>query len=73
MDKVQVYIFHTGKVRVDREIPLHEKKSLDVIGLFRSREKQMALIVFAYFSELFSQPCISGFTVDNRLAEKSLD
>lgn len=72
MDKIKVYIFHTGKVRVDWAIPLHEKNPLAVIRLFRSREKQMALIVSAYFSKLFSQPRIPSFTADNKLAEKCL-
>lgn len=48
MDKIQVYIFHTGKVRVDRAIPLHEKNPLAVTGLFRSKKKQMILPVSAY-------------------------
>lgn len=48
MDKIRVTIFHTGKVRVDRAIPLHERNPLAVTGLFRSRKKQMLLPVSAY-------------------------
>ena len=48
MDKIKLYIFHTGKVRVDRAIPLHERNPLAVTGLFRSKAKQMILPVSAY-------------------------
>ena len=48
MDKIKLYIFHTGKVRVDRAIPLHECNPLAVTGLFRSKAKQMILPVSAY-------------------------
>ena len=48
MDKIKIYIFHTGQVRVDRAIPLHERNPLAVTGLFRSRKKQMVLPVSAY-------------------------
>lgn len=48
MDKITIHIFHTGKVRVDRAIPLHERNPLAVTGLFRSREKKMILPVSAY-------------------------
>lgn len=48
MEKIRVYIFHTGKVRVDRAIPLHEHNPLAVTGLFRSPQKQMLLPVSAY-------------------------
>lgn len=49
MDKIKVTIFHTGKVRVDQAIPLHESTPLAVTGLFRGKEKQMVLPVSAYF------------------------
>lgn len=39
MDKIKVSIFHTGKVRVDQAIPLHEHNPLAVTGLFRSKKK----------------------------------
>lgn len=48
MNKIQLYIFHTGKVRVDRAIPLHECNPLAVTGLFRGKDKQMILPVSAY-------------------------
>lgn len=51
MDKIMLTIFHTGKVRVDRAIPLHERNPLAVTGLFRSKEKQMVLPVSAYLIE----------------------
>lgn len=41
MEKIRLYIFHTGKVRVDQAIPLHERNPLAVTGLFRSREACM--------------------------------
>lgn len=48
MDKLKLYIFHTGKVRVDRAIPLHERDPLAVTGLFRGKAKPMILPVSAY-------------------------
>lgn len=48
MDKIKVYVFHTGQVRVDRAIPLQEKNPLAVTGLLRSKDKQMILPVSAY-------------------------
>lgn len=48
MDKLKLYIFHTGKVRVDRAIPLHERDPLAVTGLFRGKTKPMILPVSAY-------------------------
>lgn len=51
MDKMVLHIFHTGKVRVDQAIPLHERNPLAVTGLFRNRKKQMILPVSAYLIE----------------------
>lgn len=51
MDNIKLHIFHTGKVRVDRAIPLHEKNPLAVTGLFRSKDKQLILPVSAYLIE----------------------
>lgn len=48
MNKIKVTIFHTGKVRVDRAIPLHERNPLAVTGLFRGMTKKMVLPVSAY-------------------------
>lgn len=48
MNKIRLHIFHTGKVIVDRAIPLHEKNPLAVTGLFRSKDKQLTLPVSAY-------------------------
>lgn len=48
MDKIQIFIFHTGKVRVDQAIPLHERNPLAVTGIFRKKSKQMLLPVSAY-------------------------
>ena len=48
MNKIKLYIFHTGKVRVDRAIPLHERNPLAVTGLFRSKAKQMIFPVSTY-------------------------
>lgn len=48
MNKIELYIFHTGKVKVDRAIPLRERNPLAVTGLLRSRKKQMILPVSAY-------------------------
>lgn len=48
MNKISVYVFHTGKVRVDIAIPLHERNPLAVTGLFRSKSKRMILPVSAY-------------------------
>lgn len=51
MNKIILHIFHTGKVKVDQAIPLHERNPLAVTGFFRSRKKQMILPVSAYLIE----------------------
>lgn len=51
MSKMKLHIFHTGLVRVDRAIPLHERNPLAVTGLFRSKDKQLILPVSAYLIE----------------------
>lgn len=51
MDKIRLTIFHTGKVNVDRAIPLHERNPLAVTGLFRSKTKKMILPVSVYLIE----------------------
>lgn len=48
MNKIDLYVFHTGKVKVDRAIPLHERNPLAVTGLFRGKSKKMILPVSAY-------------------------
>lgn len=48
MSKMRLYVFHTGSVRVDRAIPLHECNPLAVTGLFRGKEKQLVLPVSVY-------------------------
>lgn len=45
MNKIILHVFYTGKVRVDRAIPLHERNPLAVTGLFRNKKKQMILPV----------------------------
>lgn len=41
MRNIKVHIFHTGKVKVDRAIPLHEKNPLAVTGLkWKKLEKE---------------------------------
>lgn len=51
MNKIKVTIFHTGKVRVDRAISLHENNPLAVTGLFRGTAKKMDLPVSVYLIE----------------------
>lgn len=51
MSKIKIYIFHTGKVVVDKAIPLHEKNPLAVTGFLRSKKKKMALPVSCYLIE----------------------
>lgn len=48
MNKIKVYVFHTGKVRVDKAIPLHENNPLAVTGFLRSKKNKMILPVSAY-------------------------
>ena len=48
MNKITLYIFHTGKVRVDQAIPLHEHNPLAVTGFLRSKKKKMILPVSSY-------------------------
>ena len=44
MNQISVYLFHTGQVRVDRAIPLHERNPLAA-----GRRNKMILPVSAYF------------------------
>lgn len=48
MSSIKVYIFHTGKVRVDRAIPLHENNPLAKTGFLRGKDKKLLLPVSAY-------------------------
>lgn len=48
MNKIELYIFHTGKVKVDRAIPLHECNPLAKTGIFRGDAKKMILPVSTY-------------------------
>lgn len=48
---IKVHIFHTGSVKVDQAIPLHEKNPLAVTGLFRGEEKKRILPVSCYLIE----------------------
>ncbi len=48
MSGIKVYIFHTGEVRVDKAIPLHEKNPLAKTGILRGKDKKMILPVSAY-------------------------
>lgn len=48
---IKVYLFHTGKVKVDQAIPLHESNPLAKTGLFRKKEKKLMLPVSAYLIE----------------------
>lgn len=48
---IKVHVFHTGLVRVDQAIPLHEKNPLAVTGLFRSKKKKRLLPVSVYLIE----------------------
>ena len=48
MNKIKLYVFHTGNVRVDQAIPLHERNPLAVTGFLRSKNKKMILPVSAY-------------------------
>lgn len=45
---IKVNIFHTGAVKVDQAIPLHEKNPLAVTGLFRGEAKKRILPVSCY-------------------------
>lgn len=49
--KTKIHIFHTGSVKVDQAIPLHEKNPLAVTGFFRSKKKKRILPVSAYLIE----------------------
>ncbi len=48
MSKILVYIFHTGRVQVDRAIPLREKNPLALTGFLRGKDKKLILPVSAY-------------------------
>lgn len=48
---IRLHVFHTGSVRVDRAIPLHERNPLAVTGLFRGKKKKRLLPVSCYLIE----------------------
>lgn len=48
---IKLHVFHTGKVKVDQAIPLHEKNPLAVTGLFRGKDKKRILPVSCYLIE----------------------
>ena len=48
---IKVHVFHTGAVKVDQAIPLHENNPLAVTGLFRGEDKKMILPVSCYLIE----------------------
>jgi glyoxylase-like metal-dependent hydrolase (beta-lactamase superfamily II) len=48
---IKVHVFHTGAVKVDQAIPLHEKNPLAVTGLLRGEDKKMILPVSCYLIE----------------------
>lgn len=48
---IKVHVFHTGSVKVDKAIPLHENNPFAVTGLFRGEEKKMILPVSCYLIE----------------------
>ena len=48
---IKVYVFHTGRVRVDQAIPFGDKNPLAVTGLFRGQDKKLRLPVSAYLIE----------------------
>lgn len=48
---IKLHIFHTGSVKVDQSIPLHEGNPLAVTGLFRGKEKKRVLPVSCYLIE----------------------
>ena len=48
---IKLHIFHTGSVKVDQSIPLHERNPLAVTGLFRGKEKKRVLPVSCYLIE----------------------
>jgi len=48
---IKVHVFHTGAVKVDRAIPLHEDNPLAVTGFLRGPGKKMVLPVSCYLIE----------------------
>lgn len=48
---IKVHVFHTGSVKVDQAIPLHESNPLAVTGLFRGEKKKRILPVSCYLIE----------------------
>lgn len=45
---IEVHIFHTGAVRVDRAVPYKERNPLAATGFLRPKEKQVVLPVSCY-------------------------
>lgn len=48
---IKVHVFHTGSVKVDQAIPLHEKNPLAVTGFLRGKTKKRILPVSCYLIE----------------------
>lgn len=48
---IKVHVFHTGLVRVDQAIPLHENNPLAKTGVFRGEKKKRSLPVSCYLIE----------------------
>ena len=48
---IKVHVFHTGAVKVDQAIPLHDNNPLAVTGLFRGEDKKLILPVSCYLIE----------------------
>lgn len=48
---INIHIFHTGSVIVDRAIPYHEKNPLAMTGFLHGKEKKLRLPVSCYLIE----------------------
>lgn len=67
---MRLTIFHTGKVRVDIAIPLHEKNPTAKLGLFRSKKKKRDLPVSSYLIEHDGHRILVDTGWDSKYAEE---
>lgn len=67
---MKLHIFHTGKVRVDIAIPLHEKNPTAKLGLFRSKKKKVDLPVSSYLIEYGDHKVLVDTGWDSKYAEE---
>lgn len=68
---MKIYVFHTGKVRVDIGVPYKQKNPLASLGLFRSKKHQVTLPVSSYLIEHPEGNVLIDTGWDNKYSKKN--